>query len=242
MQSETSARGAAGDRRSAPAAPATSAIPVIGLDPADDLTRLSQRERNRRDTWLAIHRAAFELADERGYAATTMDAIAERAGVSRRTLFNYFATKEDAVLGLVPPHCPEDVLARLATQGDDPFRGTVRLLVTIIRSTFPRATPFAERQRLARTTPELQQRFQHQVAAAETLAGELLSERLDAIEARAELPAGVTREDAARALIIFAGGVMKYVARTRPDSLFEDGDAAIDEAIDVFRAILKETL
>ena len=33
---------------------------------------------------------------EQGFAATTVDAIAERAGVSRRSFFNYFDTKQAA--------------------------------------------------------------------------------------------------------------------------------------------------
>ncbi len=39
------------------------------------------------------------LADERGLDGFTMEELAESAGVSRRTLFNYFPGKLDAVLG-----------------------------------------------------------------------------------------------------------------------------------------------
>jgi len=39
--------------------------------------------------------AAGELFLERGYARTTIDQIAQRAGVGRNTFFNYFATKSD---------------------------------------------------------------------------------------------------------------------------------------------------
>ncbi|MET4780578.1 TetR/AcrR family transcriptional regulator [Glaciihabitans sp. UYNi722] len=39
--------------------------------------------------------AAAELFLETGYAATTIDQIAQRAGVSRNTFFNYFAAKSD---------------------------------------------------------------------------------------------------------------------------------------------------
>jgi AcrR family transcriptional regulator len=39
--------------------------------------------------------AAAELFMERTYAATTIDQIAERAGVSRNTFFNYFEAKSD---------------------------------------------------------------------------------------------------------------------------------------------------
>jgi AcrR family transcriptional regulator len=45
--------------------------------------------------------AALELFVERGYAATRLDDIASRAGVSKGTLYLYFANKEDLFKALV---------------------------------------------------------------------------------------------------------------------------------------------
>ena len=45
---------------------------------------------------------AQKLTDERGLDGFTMDDLAEAAEVSRRTLFNYFPGKIDAVLGVFP--------------------------------------------------------------------------------------------------------------------------------------------
>lgn len=42
-----------------------------------------------------LEEAAFELFLEQGYAGTTVEEITQRAGVSRNTFFNYFATKSD---------------------------------------------------------------------------------------------------------------------------------------------------
>jgi AcrR family transcriptional regulator len=52
--------------------------------------------------------AAISLSLARGYEETTADAIAEAAGVARRTFFRYFRAKEDAVL---PDH--DDCLRRV---------------------------------------------------------------------------------------------------------------------------------
>ena len=46
-----------------------------------------------------IEEAAFRLFDERGFADTTVDAIAEAVGVGRRTLFRYFDSKNDIPWG-----------------------------------------------------------------------------------------------------------------------------------------------
>lgn len=60
----------------------------------------SQRERKKEESRQAIARAAVRLFEEKGYDATTMDEIALSAGVSRPTVFNYFARKEDILLVL----------------------------------------------------------------------------------------------------------------------------------------------
>ena len=65
------------------------------------------RERKKADTRLAISRAALYLAVEQGPDAITVDDIAARAGVSPRTVFNYFATKEQAILGFDPARSRE---------------------------------------------------------------------------------------------------------------------------------------
>jgi AcrR family transcriptional regulator len=53
------------------------------------------RERKKQQTREALARAGIELFVERGYDATTLAEIAEAAGVSTRTIFAYFPSKED---------------------------------------------------------------------------------------------------------------------------------------------------
>jgi len=57
------------------------------------------RERKKRATRDRLVTVALSLCAESGYAATTVESIAEAAGVSTRTFFHYFPTKQDVFLG-----------------------------------------------------------------------------------------------------------------------------------------------
>lgn len=66
------------------------------------LTPTHDRRRHKaRQTRNALAGAAVELILERGLAATTVEAIAERADVTRRTFSRHFVGKEDAALDFV---------------------------------------------------------------------------------------------------------------------------------------------
>jgi len=56
-----------------------------------------RREQRKAETRQAISDVATELIIRRGFEAVSMSEIAEAAGVSRKTVFNYFASKEDLV-------------------------------------------------------------------------------------------------------------------------------------------------
>jgi len=60
-----------------------------------------------------IARAAWLLFAERGYEDTTVAEIARAAGISRRSFFRYFSSKEDVVIG-TSDALAEDVLAAFA--------------------------------------------------------------------------------------------------------------------------------
>ncbi|MFA1551584.1 TetR/AcrR family transcriptional regulator [Actinomadura chokoriensis] len=56
------------------------------------------RERKKEATRRALHEATMRLSVEHGVDEVTVEAIADAAGVSRRTFSNYFGGKEDALL------------------------------------------------------------------------------------------------------------------------------------------------
>lgn len=63
---------------------------------------MGRRAEKKAETRDALIAAAYELFRERGFGSTTMEEVAEHAGVSRRTAFRYFPNKET----LVFPHRP----------------------------------------------------------------------------------------------------------------------------------------
>lgn len=81
----------------------------------------SRRELNKAATRESIITAGLELATSRGLGGFTVEELAEAAGVSRRTFFNYFGSLEEAIAA--PTFGFLDVaLARLADRpADEPI-------------------------------------------------------------------------------------------------------------------------
>lgn len=78
----------------------------------------SRRELNKAATRESIIAAGLELATSRGLGGFTVEELAEAAGVSRRTFFNYFSSLEEAIAA--PTFGFLDVaLARLADRPVD---------------------------------------------------------------------------------------------------------------------------
>ncbi len=68
--------------------------------PHDDAAEKDRSPGGRRAKHIAaVERLALELFASEGFAAVTADQIAEAAGISRRTFFRYFRSKEDILLG-----------------------------------------------------------------------------------------------------------------------------------------------
>lgn len=74
------------------------------------------REQKKLETRRAISEAALGLTDGRAYADVTVAQIANAAGVSRRTISNYFTSKADCYAGAVGGELIGDIVAELLAQ------------------------------------------------------------------------------------------------------------------------------
>jgi AcrR family transcriptional regulator len=62
----------------------------------------------------AIYDAAIDLFAQNGFDETTVEEVADAAGISRRSFFRYFATKDD-LLALNTVHCGEVLVKTVAS-------------------------------------------------------------------------------------------------------------------------------
>lgn len=193
------------------------------------------REANRRERLRAIHIAARELVETLDLSAVTIDAIAERAGVSRRTFFNYFATKEDAVLGLLPVYVPEGALEDFARSGEDDLTRAAHLLMAIVMTGRINAETSESRRELIRRVPELAARQRRQSHDAQELVLSALAEH--AASAGDADPGEIDRR---RILVLISGIALRFAVDRDPRVLDGLLPSDIDDAAVRIRTILKE--
>jgi AcrR family transcriptional regulator len=96
------------------------------------VTQPGRREAHKVATRQALQEAALRMFEQHGYAATTVRDIASAAGVTERTFFRYFPSKEDLVLGEIVDLIPvlqEQVRARPAEE--PPYTAVLHALLAI---------------------------------------------------------------------------------------------------------------
>ena len=146
------------------------------------------RARKREATHRRLAEAALELFLKDGFEATTVDAIAAAAGVSRRSFFHYFDSKE--AIGEVFERDADAALAAVvvARPADEPPLRAARLglLQLIDRYASERAVAF---DRFMRSTPALRARKQAGYERQERALFEALAQRWPDLGRRAELRA-----------------------------------------------------
>jgi AcrR family transcriptional regulator len=186
-------------------------------DDNGELTPL--RDRRRAQTEQEIGEAALALFEKQGIDGTTVDEIARLAGVSPRTFFRYFATKERAAL--VPHRDLEDRVEQMfaTMRADRPLLEQLEAIWVEVLTAFDNGTSEPGRQllrvrRLMRAEPTLR-----------TAALSLDEERLQILVARLTRLTGQEDELDARVLVETAGAMVRVALDTWAEAI-EAGEAA----------------
>ncbi|PYE22653.1 TetR family transcriptional regulator [Rhizobium sp. PP-F2F-G20b] len=134
------------------------------------------RERKKRETKKRITETGIALFLQKGIDRTTLDEIAEAAGISRRTFFYYFASKDEILLSLQSGigEMLSDAV-RKASPTSTPI-DAVRDAVVSVCSAIPTAD-MIEMDWLMRTSPSVQARKQVSYVQQEGEIFEALKER-----------------------------------------------------------------
>ena len=118
---------------------------------------LGLRDRKRLETRLRLEDAAVTLVLRDGLEQTTVDAISELADVSPRTFFNYFGSKDAAILRLRPTIIQAADLAehcdRVAEH--ELIDSVIHLLLTVVGPPSARPTMREDRLEILRRHPQL---------------------------------------------------------------------------------------
>jgi AcrR family transcriptional regulator len=86
---------------------------------AIDHTATGHRGDKRKATLERIAETGMKLFIENGYDATTLDAIAAESGLSRRTFFHYFKSKDDVLLARESAGAPQALRPTFLEQSPD---------------------------------------------------------------------------------------------------------------------------
>lgn len=176
-----------------------------------------------RRTRAAIQSAALRLASERGFDATTVEDVAAAAGVSRRTVFNYFPAKAD--MFIIGPRTPsqEEIETFVASRGDL-LTDVATLMANAGPATANEVELYTRLKAVLHDSPELLPQLQSRIRLFQSTIRAAIARRLDA-------PLADPRVVAAAALTtaLFKGAIDLWsgdAAREEVPSLTSDGDDA----------------
>jgi AcrR family transcriptional regulator len=139
---------------------------------------LGLRERKKIKTRQAIRREAIRLIDANGYAATTVEQIADAADVSPSTFFRYFPSKESLLLA---DDLDPLILAALEAQPPDlsPTQAIRRAYETVMAHLPAEQLAFENtRQRLMFSIPELKAAMYDEYYRTITVMAEVIGHRI----------------------------------------------------------------
>jgi AcrR family transcriptional regulator len=205
----------------------------------NEIADVGIRERKRAATFRTIYAAAAELALEVGLEQATVDAISDRANVSSRTFFNYFASKEDAVLGIDSGEVSEEAIAHLSdNRTDDVLHDVASLVFSVIADSTIVEESGDLRRRVLEKYPQLLTRQIMRVSAMEDRLGLVVGDWLST-EARFASYTPEERLEAAQILLSVCLAAMRVAMKKWPRDTSSDPRENYTRAVDLLRTVLE---
>ena len=195
-------------------------------------TTVPIRERKRIATWDALHEAAATLAlEHHALQSVTVDAITDLANVSPRTFFNYFATKEDAVLGFREPHVSDDALRSFRESTAPLVNRTADFYFDVMVSSRTFGAGLERRLAIVHRHPELSSRRITHFVRAEQLVREAANEHLAGCDLPDSVPTFAALVDL---LVVTSSAALRIASRmplAGPSSTDADRRAAMRDVL-----------
>jgi AcrR family transcriptional regulator len=142
----------------------------------------SRRERTRRLVQAELTVVAQDLFVERGYEGVTVDEIAEAAGMSKRTFFRYFASKDDLVIGKYDLFGDRMADALTARPPDEPVWESLRRVFDVVAEYVEDDRQRARNEameRIVQDTPGLTARYLEKLSRMQGLLIDEVARRLN---------------------------------------------------------------
>ena len=166
----------------------------------------------------AIEQAAFALFEQHGFAAVTMDDIADAVGVGRRTLFRYYPSKNDILWGRFDEGLRSFAASLAAVPDEVPLPEAIRDAIIAFNALDEAAIPqHRQRMRLLLGTRALLAHSELRYAAWRGVVAEFVARRL-----------GLAPDDL---LPTLAGRIALAVALSAYEQWLRDDGRALDELI-----------
>ena len=197
-------------------------------------TAIPLRERKRLETWATLHESAASLAlAHDGLNGVTVDEIVERANVCARTFFNYFDSKEDAILGFSEPRIDDKSLAAFSASTEPMTNRVADFYFDVVQNSRTSGMGRQRRVEIIRRHPELANRQMTHFAQVEKLVRDVVVEHLPS---QALPTKDLTVEEFAEALVVASTSAHRIaVRRSTSTSTDEDDRAAMHRALSQLR-------
>ena len=138
------------------------------------------RERRRLRMVDEIERTALDLFKERSFDTVSLDEIADVVGISRRTFFRYFPSKNDLILHNVRRHAAELVAALSERPESEPALEALKSAYLTMADSYQRERDVMQlRFRILEESPSLRAQTSGELLSLADSVGEILAVKLN---------------------------------------------------------------